>query len=99
VPMRRGELRASKILQQRLFANPKVEVIWNSVVDEVKADEQGLVSKLILRNVETNATSELAAQAMFVFIGFRPNTGIIEGHIEDRLDVFGAIDPLHMERL
>src|SRR4051794_5718543 len=79
---RRGELRASKILQQRLFANPKVEVIWNSVVEEVKADEQGLVNKLILRNVETNATSELAAQAMFVFIGFRPNTGIIEGHID-----------------
>lgn len=79
---RRGELRASKILQQRLFANPKIEVIWNSIVDEVKADEQGLVNKLILRNVETNATSELAAQAMFVFIGFRPNTGIIEGHID-----------------
>src|SRR3569623_299361 len=60
---RRDELRASKLLQQRLFANPKIEVIWNSVVDEVKADAQGLVNKLILRDVETNATSELAAQA------------------------------------
>jgi len=79
---RRGELRASKILQQRLFANPKIEVIWNTIVDEVKADEQGLVNKLILRNVDSNTTSELAAQAMFVFIGFRPNTGIIEGHID-----------------
>lgn len=79
---RRGELRASKILQQRLFANPKIEVIWNTVVDEVKADEQGLVNKLLLRNIDTNATSELDAQAMFVFIGFRPNTGIIEGHID-----------------
>ena len=43
---RRDELRASKILQQRLFANPKVEVIWNAVVDEVQADEQGLVNNL-----------------------------------------------------
>src|SRR4051812_30808113 len=79
---RRGELRASKILQQRLFANPKIEIIWNTIVDEVKADEQGLVNKLILRNVDSNTTSELAAQAMFVFIGFRPNTGIIEGHVD-----------------
>ena len=79
---RRGELRASKILQQRLFANPKIEVIWNTIVDEVKADGQGLVNKLLLRNIDTNATSELDAQAMFVFIGFRPNTGIIEGHID-----------------
>jgi thioredoxin reductase (NADPH) len=79
---RRSELRASKILQQRLFANPKVEIIWNTVVEEVKADEHGLVNRLVLRNIETSATSELAAQAMFVFIGFRPNTGIIEGHVD-----------------
>ena len=39
---RRDELRASKILQQRLFANPKIEVIWNTVVESVEADEQGL---------------------------------------------------------
>ena len=49
---RRDELRASKILQQRLFANPKIEVIWNTVVDEVQADEQGLVNNLRLRNVD-----------------------------------------------
>lgn len=79
---RRGELRASKILQQRLFANPKIEVVWNTVVDSVHADAQGLVNKLALRNVDTNETSELEAQAMFVFIGFRPNTGIIEGHVD-----------------
>jgi thioredoxin reductase (NADPH) len=79
---RRNELRASKILQQRIFANPKIEVVWNTVVNEVTADEQGLVNKLILRDVETNATRELAVQAMFVFVGFRPNTGLIEGHID-----------------
>ena len=79
---RRGELRASKILQQRLFANPKVEVIWNTLVDEVEGDEQGLVKNLKLRDIETNTQRDLAVQGMFVFIGFRPNTGIIDGHVD-----------------
>src|SRR4029079_7882725 len=51
---RRDELRASKLLQQRLFANPKVEVIWNTVVDSVEGDEVGLVKTLKLRDVRTN---------------------------------------------
>ena len=79
---RRDELRASKILQQRLFANPKVEVIWNTVVDEVQADEQGLVNNLRLRDVTTEVTRDLAATGMFVFVGFRPNTGIVAEHVE-----------------
>lgn len=78
---RRDELRASKILQQRLFANPKIEVIWDTVVERVEADAQGLVSNLKIRNVNTGVVSDLAANAMFVFVGFRPNTGIIEGHV------------------
>lgn len=78
---RRDELRASKILQERLFANPKVEVIWNAVVDEVQADAQGLVNNLKLRNVVTEATNDLAVTGMFVFIGFRPNTGIVAEHV------------------
>lgn len=79
---RRDELRASKILQQRLFANPKVEMVWNSVVDSVEGDEQGLVKTLKLRDVHTNEQRELAATGMFVFVGFRPNTGIIDGHVD-----------------
>ncbi len=79
---RRGELRASKILQQRLFANPKIEVIWNTVVERVDGNGHGLVDTLRLRDVESNATRDLAATGLFVFIGFRPNTGIIEGHVE-----------------
>lgn len=79
---RRGEFRASKILQKRLFENPKIEVIWDTVVDEVEADAQGLVNNLKLRNVLTHEHRNLAATAMFVFVGFRPNTGIIEGHVE-----------------
>lgn len=79
---RRDELRASKILQERLFANPKVELIWNSVVDEVQGDGQGLVHNLRLRDVTTDATRDLSVTGMFVFIGFRPNTGIVVEHVE-----------------
>lgn len=79
---RRDELRASKILQKRLFENPKIEMIWDTLVDQVQADTQGFVHKLKLHNVKTGVGSDLAVTAMFVFIGFRPNTGIIEGHVD-----------------
>jgi thioredoxin reductase (NADPH) len=79
---RRDELRASKILQKRLFENPKIEVIWDTLVERVEADEQGFVHNLKLHNVKTGVDSDLAATAMFVFIGFRPNTGIIEAHAD-----------------
>ena len=77
---RRDTFRASRILQERLFANPKIEVVWNSVAEEVLGDEQGLMKGLVIRNVETDVTSTLDATGCFVFIGFRPNTGIIDGH-------------------
>ncbi|HEY5087601.1 MAG TPA: thioredoxin-disulfide reductase [Gemmatimonadaceae bacterium] len=79
---RRDELRASKILRKRLFENPKVEVIWDSLVERVEADAQGFVHNLRLRNVKTGEDSDLSVTALFVFIGFRPNTGIIEGHVD-----------------
>ena len=79
---RRGEFRASKILQKRLFDNPKVEVVWDSVVERVEADADGLVHNLKLRNTVTHVHSDLAVTAMFVFVGFRPNTGIIDGHVD-----------------
>ncbi|MEO7501086.1 MAG: thioredoxin-disulfide reductase [Gemmatimonadaceae bacterium] len=79
---RRDELRASKILQKRLFENPKIEVIWNKMVERVEADAQGLVNNIVLRDTNTHAESSLAATALFVFIGFTPNTGIIAGHVD-----------------
>jgi thioredoxin reductase (NADPH) len=78
---RRDQLRASKILQKRVLENPKIEIIWNTVVDRVEGDAQGLVKALHLRDVVTDATTTLAATGLFVFIGFRPNTGIVDGHI------------------
>lgn len=87
---RRDELRASKILQKRLFENPKIEMIWNTVVESVHADQAGLVNQLKLRNVDTHAERMLAATGMFVFVGFRPNTGIIEGHVKH--DAMGYLE-------
>jgi len=79
---RRDELRASRILQKRLFENPRIEVIWDTLVERVEADAQGFVHNLKLRNMKSGAESDLAATAMFVFVGFRPNTGIIDGHVD-----------------
>ena len=79
---RREELRASKILQKRLFENPKIEFIPNTVVDRIEADEQGLVKTLKLRDVQTGETRDLAATGIFIFIGFRPNTGVLQDHVE-----------------
>jgi thioredoxin reductase (NADPH) len=79
---RRDQLRASKILQHRALQNPKIQPIWNTEVERIDADGHGLVSSLHLRNNQTNERSGLAATGVFVFIGFRPNTGIIEGHVQ-----------------
>lgn len=79
---RRDGFRASPILQERLFANPKIEVIWNSVAEEVLGDAQGLMTGLRMRDVVTGAVRVLDATGCFVFIGFRPNTGIIDGHFD-----------------
>ncbi len=78
---RRDELRAQKILQQRVFDNPKIEVIWNSVVEEVLGDERGM-KRLRLRDVVSGEDRLLDATGLFVFIGFRPNTGLLEQHAE-----------------
>ena len=79
---RRNEFRASKIIQQRVFDNPKIEVVWNTVVEAIEGDAQGLVHRLALRDVRTGQASTLDVTGVFVFIGFRPNTSIIEGHVE-----------------
>jgi len=77
---RREELRASKIMQDRAFANPKIDFVWNSVVEEVLGD--GQVSGVRLRDVESDESSELAAGGVFVAIGHTPNTSLFEGQLE-----------------
>src|SRR5436189_5261482 len=78
---RRDQLRASKILQQRAFANPKIEVIWNKRVVEIKGTGQG-VDHLLLADTITDDHVRLRVGGVFVFIGFKPNTGIVEGHVK-----------------
>jgi thioredoxin reductase (NADPH) len=78
---RRDQFRASKILQERLFANPKIEVLWNKRVREFKGTPAGLQSVELVDTI-TGEPSSLAATGAFVFIGFRPNTGLVKQHAE-----------------
>jgi len=78
---RRGEFRASKIAQQRVFANPKIEVHWNTVVDEI-VGSGGLMTHARIRNSQSGKRAELVATGIFIFVGFTPNTGVIEGHVD-----------------
>ncbi len=72
---RRDELRATAVLQERAFTNPKMEFAWNTVVDEILGEEQ--VEGVALRNVETGEKSTMPVSAVFIFIGSHPNTDFI----------------------
>ena len=79
---RRDSFRAEKILQQRLFANPKVTVVWDSVVDEITGAEAPLsVTGARLRNVKTGALSEITVDGVFVAIGHSPTTEVFKGQV------------------
>ncbi len=77
---RRDELRASKIMQERAFANEKIDFVWNSVVEEVLGDDY--VTGVRLRDTTTNATKDLSIEALFVAIGHQPNTDLFRGQLE-----------------
>jgi thioredoxin reductase (NADPH) len=77
---RRDEFRASKIMQDRVMENPKVSVVWDSVVEEVLGD--GAVDGVRLRNVKTDETSERETDGVFVAIGHTPNTELVRGQLE-----------------
>ena len=72
---RRGELRAQKIIQKRAFDNDKIEFIWDTVIESINGDDKK-VRNLSLKNVKTGAKSNLDVGAIFVFIGFHPNSNI-----------------------
>ena len=78
---RRDEFRASRLLQERLFANPKAEVVWNRSVKEIRGAPAGM-TELLLNDTVTGETSTLPVEGAFIFIGFRPNTGLIKGHYD-----------------
>jgi len=78
---RRDELRAERMMQDRLFKNKKVEIIWDSVVKEVLGDDSGVTGARI-ENVKTGDTSELQAQGFFVAIGHDPATSLFKGQVD-----------------
>jgi thioredoxin reductase (NADPH) len=77
---RRDQLRASKIMQDRAFAHPKIEFMWDSVVEEVLGD--GQVAGARITNVKTADTTDVPAGGVFVAIGHTPNTALFEGQLE-----------------
>lgn len=77
---RRDELRASKIMQERAFENPKIRFLWDTVVTEVVGEE--VVERLLLSNRATGEASELEVGGLFVAIGHEPNTAFLAGQIE-----------------
>ena len=80
---RRNTLRAEKIMQDRLFANPKIEVIWDSVVSEViRAGGPPAVTGVRIRNVKTSKETVLPAQGLFVAIGHDPATALFRGQLD-----------------
>ncbi len=86
---RRNEFRASKILQKHVFDNPKIEIIWDTVVEKVEGDAEHGMKGLRMHNLVNGERKILDATGLFVFIGFRPNTGVINGHFDH--DVMGYV--------
>ncbi len=86
---RREALRASKIMRDRAFSNPRIHFVWNTVVEEVLGSRETGVNGLKLRNVRTQDVSQLKIDGLFVAIGHNPNTDIFQGQID--LDSHGYI--------
>jgi thioredoxin reductase (NADPH) len=79
---RRDRLRAEKILQKRLFANPKISVVWDSVVEEITSTgEPAVVGGVRLRNVRSGVAAHLAVDGVFIAIGHTPNTAPFAGQV------------------
>jgi thioredoxin reductase (NADPH) len=93
---RRDTLRASKIMQEKAFANPKIEFAWNSDVEEILDVSKGVVTAIVLKDTLTEARTELPVEGVFVAIGHTPNTGLFKGQLE--LDANGYIVTHHGTR-
>jgi thioredoxin reductase (NADPH) len=77
---RRDELRASRIMQDRAFANPKIDFLWDSEVREILGDSK--VDGIVVENIKTGERSELKVSGLFVAIGHRPNTDLFVGQLD-----------------
>jgi thioredoxin reductase (NADPH) len=76
---RRDELRASKIMQKRALENPKIKILWDSVIDRVGGDK--IVRHVIIKNLKTGALTEMEAAGVFFAVGHTPNTSFLKGQV------------------
>ncbi len=90
---RRDTLRASKIMQERAFKNPKIEPVWDSVVEDIADPAAGKVTAVRLRNLKSGARSEHPVDGLFVAIGHQPNTQIFKGQIERHANEYIKVVP------
>lgn len=79
---RRDSLRASKIMQDRAFANPKIEFIWDTAVEEIMGAKETGVTAVKLKNLKTGDVREFPTQGVFVAIGHQPNTSVFKGKLD-----------------
>jgi thioredoxin reductase (NADPH) len=80
---RRDHFRAERILQERLFKNPKIKVVWDCAIDEIRGDENPTkVTRVRLKNVKTGALTELPADGVFIAIGHAPATELVAGKVK-----------------
>ncbi|UCD70625.1 MAG: thioredoxin-disulfide reductase [Syntrophobacterales bacterium] len=84
---RRDALRATKIYQERAFSNPKINFLWNSVVEEIKGNQT--VESILVKNVTSGEVSEVPTEGVFMFVGIEPKTAFLRGVVE--LDESGYI--------
>ncbi len=84
---RRDALRGTKIYQERVFANPKIKMLWSTVAQEIKGDS--VVRSILVKNVKTGEITELATEGVFLFVGLTPRTEFLKGLV--KLDEGGYI--------
>ena len=88
---RRDELRASKIMQERVMQNPKIEILWNKVITDIEGSKEAGVTSLKLKDTKSGETSSLPADALFVAIGHIPNSSLFKGQL--KMDENGYLVP------
>ena len=76
---RRNQLRASKMAQERALSHKKIELMWDTVVEEIRGNNK--ISELVVRNVKTGETSQIAVDGVFVYVGQSPNTSFLKGQV------------------
>jgi len=79
---RRDTLRASKIMQDKAFKNPKIDFVWNAEVEDVKDVSRGHVTGVVIRDLKTQQSRELPLQGLFIAIGHTPNTALFRGQLQ-----------------